>query len=237
MAIAQPSGSGHMLVQVGHSMTTQQTQHIEPLLVQCWASGVDGGLTVNQQWLNVSCLLGRSCLRNHVIHTNIPFLLYNRFWCSLLLFRSWCQGCSGATGADSDTLVLKEVILWSLKKFPEMADHSDLPLLSPWCSIHVESNIATWDFVTPSCIFDLTAGQLSIMLIHIYQLDIDRGRFHGDVEPPSVDVKLVFEFYDWTKLDIIKHIDLSMLLWWHIAQSCHCAAPLASCQPAKMCAA
>ena len=37
---------------------TQQTRDIEPLLVQCWASVVDGGPALNQQWLNVSCLLG-----------------------------------------------------------------------------------------------------------------------------------------------------------------------------------
>ena len=36
----------------------QQTRDIEPLLVHCWASVVDGEPTMNQQWLNVSCLLG-----------------------------------------------------------------------------------------------------------------------------------------------------------------------------------
>ena len=37
---------------------SQETRDIEALLVQCWASVVDGGPTLNQQWLNVSCLLG-----------------------------------------------------------------------------------------------------------------------------------------------------------------------------------
>ena len=36
----------------------QQTRDIEPLLVQCWASVVDGGPTLNQQWLNLSSSLG-----------------------------------------------------------------------------------------------------------------------------------------------------------------------------------
>ena len=39
---------------------TQQTRDIESLLVQCWASVVDGGPTLNQQWLNVSCVLGKT---------------------------------------------------------------------------------------------------------------------------------------------------------------------------------
>ena len=38
---------------------TLQTRDIEPLLVQCWSNVVDGGPTLNQQWLNVSCLLGK----------------------------------------------------------------------------------------------------------------------------------------------------------------------------------
>ena len=37
--------------------TPQQTRYIAPLLVQCWASVVDGGPTLNQHWDNVSCLL------------------------------------------------------------------------------------------------------------------------------------------------------------------------------------
>ena len=39
----------------------QQTQDIEPMLVQYWADGVDGGLTLNQHWFNVSCFLGIFC--------------------------------------------------------------------------------------------------------------------------------------------------------------------------------
>ena len=37
---------------------TQQTRDIHPRLVQCWTSVVDGGPTLNQSWVNVSCLLG-----------------------------------------------------------------------------------------------------------------------------------------------------------------------------------
>ena len=40
------------------TMGSRQTRDIEPLLDQCWASVVDGGPTLNQQWLNVSCLVG-----------------------------------------------------------------------------------------------------------------------------------------------------------------------------------
>ena len=45
-----------MLVQ--RQRRSQQTRDVEPLSVQCWASVVDGGPTLNQQWLNVSSLLG-----------------------------------------------------------------------------------------------------------------------------------------------------------------------------------
>ena len=41
------------------SLLTQQTRYIVPLLVQCWASILDGGPRLNQHWDNVSCLLGR----------------------------------------------------------------------------------------------------------------------------------------------------------------------------------
>ena len=40
------------------AVVSQQTGDIEPLFDQCWASVVDGGPTLNQQWFNVSCLLG-----------------------------------------------------------------------------------------------------------------------------------------------------------------------------------
>ena len=36
--------------------TSQQTRGIEPLLVQCWSTFYDAGPTLNQQWLNASCL-------------------------------------------------------------------------------------------------------------------------------------------------------------------------------------
>ena len=36
---------------------TKQTRDIHPVLVEWWASVVDGGPTLHQQWVNVSCLL------------------------------------------------------------------------------------------------------------------------------------------------------------------------------------
>ena len=36
------------------SIISQQTQDIEPLLGQCWASVVDAGPTLNQRWFNAS---------------------------------------------------------------------------------------------------------------------------------------------------------------------------------------
>ena len=40
--------------------TRQQTRHIDPMLGQCWASVVDGGPTLAQRWVDVSCLLDLS---------------------------------------------------------------------------------------------------------------------------------------------------------------------------------
>ena len=42
----------------------QKTQDIEPMVFSCWADVEDGGLTLKQQWVNVSCLLGslRDCI-------------------------------------------------------------------------------------------------------------------------------------------------------------------------------
>ena len=40
---------------------------VDPMLVQCWPDVVDGGATLNQHWVNVSCLLG-SCV-SYVLQT------------------------------------------------------------------------------------------------------------------------------------------------------------------------
>ena len=40
-----------------YKVSTQKTQDIDSMLVQCWASVVDDGPTLNQHWVNVSCLL------------------------------------------------------------------------------------------------------------------------------------------------------------------------------------
>ena len=43
-------------VRVQQYGTSQQTRYIEPLLVQCSPAVYDVGPTMNEQWLNVSCL-------------------------------------------------------------------------------------------------------------------------------------------------------------------------------------
>ena len=53
----------------GRRALAQQTRAIEPLLVQCWASVVDGGPTLNQQWLNISCFLS-SCAAGRLFHAD-----------------------------------------------------------------------------------------------------------------------------------------------------------------------
>ena len=40
------------------AMVTQETRGIDPILVKCWDSVVDGGPTLNQYWVHASCLLG-----------------------------------------------------------------------------------------------------------------------------------------------------------------------------------
>ena len=39
-------------------MPPQQTRDVDPMLVYCWSDVVDGGATLTQHWVNVSCLLG-----------------------------------------------------------------------------------------------------------------------------------------------------------------------------------
>ena len=58
--------SGHVIAACSRPPTTcRKTRDIEPVLGYCWASVEDGGPTLNQHWLSVSCLLG--C---HLEYTN-----------------------------------------------------------------------------------------------------------------------------------------------------------------------
>ena len=41
-----------------HLKMAQQIWNIHPMLAQCWASVADGGPTLYQHWVDVSCLLG-----------------------------------------------------------------------------------------------------------------------------------------------------------------------------------
>ena len=38
--------------------TSQQTRHNYPMFDQCWPNVVDGGPTLVEHWVDVSCLLG-----------------------------------------------------------------------------------------------------------------------------------------------------------------------------------
>ena len=48
--------TGHTSIEL--IITTQQTRGIHQMLFQCWASVEDGGPTLKQHWMNVSCLPG-----------------------------------------------------------------------------------------------------------------------------------------------------------------------------------
>ena len=52
------------------SCISQQTRDIHPRLVQCWTSVIDGEPTLNQPWVNVSCLL-----RSDIIYRIIQIIL------------------------------------------------------------------------------------------------------------------------------------------------------------------
>ena len=41
----------------------QQTRAVDPMLFECWASLADGGPTLKQHKVNVSCLMGK---KHHV---------------------------------------------------------------------------------------------------------------------------------------------------------------------------
>ena len=40
------------------SIPETETRYVYPVLVQCWAIVYDAGLTLNQHWVNLSCMLG-----------------------------------------------------------------------------------------------------------------------------------------------------------------------------------
>ena len=77
---------------------TQQTRDIHPLLVQFWASVVDGGPTLNQQWVNVSYLLGRHrklCRDNQLVRrTEISAQFPGVMHVAVYLSRESQDGCS-----------------------------------------------------------------------------------------------------------------------------------------------
>ena len=56
------------------SLSTQRTRDIDPMLDRCWASVLDGGTTLVQHWVDVSCLLGNDdrfiYIRAYVIYTS-----------------------------------------------------------------------------------------------------------------------------------------------------------------------
>ena len=60
-------------VALGGHQASQQAR--EPLLVQYWSTVYDAGPTLNQQWLNVTCFLGCTCLpgRLHRFVSHPPF--------------------------------------------------------------------------------------------------------------------------------------------------------------------
>ena len=60
----------------------QQTRYIDPMLVQCWTSVVDGDPTLDQHWIDVSCLLGYH-------HLNVPFLFLEKFYTPPLTLSVW----------------------------------------------------------------------------------------------------------------------------------------------------
>ena len=93
---------------------SQQTRDVDPTLVQCWADVVDGGTTLSQHWVSLSCLLGIDssmycALKQHVgLH-----LYYYPFWhsCSLLSLRdfsnrySWENIHTASLGIRRDGLI------------------------------------------------------------------------------------------------------------------------------------
>ena len=40
------------------AVSNQQTRYIDPMLGECWGDVRDGGPTITQHWVNVSCWLG-----------------------------------------------------------------------------------------------------------------------------------------------------------------------------------
>ena len=75
---------------------TQQSQYIHPMLVRCWPSVVDGGPTLNQPRVNVSCLQGRWRKRHRVPinHETLNRCLSNVVLASATLAQHWTSTAS-----------------------------------------------------------------------------------------------------------------------------------------------
>ena len=57
-------------------------------LTQCWFNDVDGGATLNQHWINISCLLGRSgsiCINdNRICYIHFHVSSFQKLLCSVI---------------------------------------------------------------------------------------------------------------------------------------------------------
>ena len=65
------------------ALQCQPTRDIEPMLAQCWASDVDGGPTLNQHWLNISCWLGSQKVSAHFTGMQIQPFGFAQQYCRL----------------------------------------------------------------------------------------------------------------------------------------------------------
>ena len=94
-----------------YSLAFQQTRKVHPMLVQCWASVVDGGPTLNRHWVNVSSSLASNASRSlrasqqtRDVVTDVVSMLDKRHrrWSNIETTLSHCVMSTGL-GARNDT--------------------------------------------------------------------------------------------------------------------------------------
>ena len=99
-----------MCVCVCVCVSAQQTQCFNPMLVQCWASVEDGGPTLNQHWVDVSCLLGARL----AMWAN--FFVCKTFTCANHT-SSWSMKDIWSNKTWHETVSLCSLCAWSLREY------------------------------------------------------------------------------------------------------------------------
>ena len=124
-----------MFLDVVSGLATQQTRYSNPLLVQCWASVVDGGPTLDQHWFDVSCLLGSESktLIQCCFNVGPSFAAPGQLWPNI-----GSESGVGASWKDIQSLLSICKLYPTLTQYCFKVGPASLTVAQPW------NNIATY---------------------------------------------------------------------------------------------